>query len=148
LNEDVLRQYLFKETEIVQKIITRMAYNSFLIKGWSVTLVVASLLFKGNSYHYFVAFVPWFVFWCLDAYFLRIEKLYRYYYDWLIKNRLSNDENLLDMNSENLEKRFKDKIPCLVQTALSKTLIIFYGVLGLIIISFILINYYPLWIQS
>jgi hypothetical protein len=148
MEEKTLREYLFKETEFVQKIITRMGTNSFLIKGWSVTLVVASLLIKGTPYHHFVAFVPWVVFWFLDAYFLRLEKLYRVYYDWLIKHRLTNEENLLDMHCGRLEERFGKEVPCLVQTAFSKTLRVFYGILGFIIIMFILIDYGILLQQS
>jgi len=137
LDEDVLREYLLKETEIVQGIISRMANTSFLIKGWSVTLIVASLLLERGVYHHFIAFVPWFVFWCLDAYFLCLERLYRKLYDWLIKNRLKTDEYLLDMNID----RFRKELPCIIQTFFSKTLVLFYGLLLIIILVTVLINF-------
>lgn len=140
VDEKILREYLLKEAEIVQDIISRMANNSFFIKGWSVTLVVASLLFKGVAYHHFVAFLPWLIFWSLDAYFLRMERLYRKLYDWLINNRLKNDKFLLDTNKDRLEERFGKKVPCVSQIMISKTLIAFYGVLLIIIVSAILID--------
>jgi len=51
-----------------------MAGNSFLLKGWSVT--VTSGLFAlsakdNNPIFAFVAFFPSLVFWGLDAYYLR-----------------------------------------------------------------------------
>lgn len=142
VDKETLREYLLKETELVQGIISRMANNSFLIKGWSVTLVVASLLFKGVFYHHFVALIPWLIFWCYDAYFLRLEKLYRKSYDWLINNRLDNDRFLLDMAKDSLEERFGKEVPCLSQIAFSKTLVIFYGILFIIILSAILVDLY------
>jgi hypothetical protein len=132
-NKD-LRDYLFKEVEIVQDIISRMGTNSFLIKGWTATLVVASLIVQGAPYHHYVALLPLFVFWCLDAYFLRTEKLYRELYDWLIVNRQKSEESLLDMNKKSLETRFGKKVPCILQVMFSKTLVPFYGVLLAIII--------------
>ena len=140
MEQNVLREYLLKEVEIVQGIISRMGHNSFLIKGWSVTLVVASLLFKGIFYHHFVAFVPWFIFWWFDAYFLRLEKLYRMLYEWLVNNRLNSSEFLLDMDKDRLEGRFGEDVPCTYQIMLSKTVIVFYGFLLSIIVGSILLD--------
>jgi len=73
-----------KHLEFVQNVISRMAANSFLLKGWSVTLVAAifALATKdGNPSLLPVAYLPAFVFWFLDAYFLRQERLYRKLYD-------------------------------------------------------------------
>jgi len=139
-----LRQYLLKETEIAQDIISRMASNSFLIKGWTVTLVVASLLITGTSYHHYVAFLPWLIFWYYDAYFLRMEKLYRKLYGWLVKNRPNNDEFLLDMDKASLEKRFGREVPCTLQVMFSKTLVAFYGLLLIIIIVSIYVDLFVL----
>ena len=134
MDDKTLRQYLFKEVEIVQGIITRMGINSFLVKGWAITLVVASLLISGFSYHHFVAFLPWMIFWAYDAYFLRMEKLYRKLNDWLINNRYKSEEFLLDMNKSSLEKRFGKETPCLQHVMFSKTLIVFYGLLLVMIV--------------
>jgi hypothetical protein len=142
-NKD-LRDYLFEEVEIVEDIITRMGNNSFLVKGWAITLIVASLIISGFTYHHYVAFLPLIVFWCLDAYFLRMEKLYRKLYDWLIVNRLKSEEYLLDMNKGNLEKRFGKQTPCFLQVMFSKTLIAFYGVLLVIIIISVYVDFYVL----
>ena len=134
MDDKTLREYLFKEVEIVQDIITRMGTNSFLVKGWAITLIVASLLITGFSYHHFVAFLPWLIFWVYDAYFLRMEKLYRKLNDWLINNRSKSEEFLLDMNKSSLENRFGKETPCLQQVMFSKTLVVFYGVLLIMIV--------------
>ncbi|MEE9508954.1 MAG: hypothetical protein V3V81_00500, partial [Candidatus Bathyarchaeia archaeon] len=118
MDEKILREYLFAEVEIVERIISRMGNNSFLIKGWTVTLVVASILFEGifPSARAIVALLPWLIFWLYDTNFLKAEREYRELYDWLINHRLNNEEYLLDVDRKNLKKRFKSKVPCYSQT--------------------------------
>lgn len=145
MDDNTLREYLLKEVEIVQDVISRMGNNSFLIKGWAVTLIVASLLIIGTSYHHFVALLPWLVFWYLDAYFLRTERLYRKLYEWLVKNRVTSNEFLLDMDRTSLERRFGKEVLCTSQMMFSKTLIVFYGLLLIIIIFSI---YVDLFVQQ
>ena len=78
MDEKILREYLFAEVEIVERIISRMGNNSFLIKGWTVTLVVASILFEGifPSARVMVALLPWLIFWLYDTNFLKAEREY------------------------------------------------------------------------
>jgi hypothetical protein len=62
-NKESLKEYMLKEIEIIQDIIKRMAFNSFMIKGWAITLVVVSLLLKGtDKYQIWIAFIPLLVF--------------------------------------------------------------------------------------
>jgi len=73
-----------KHLEFIQAVISRMAGNSFLIKGWSIALVAASfaLAAKDTNINYiFVAYFPILIFWLLDGYFLWQERLYRDLYD-------------------------------------------------------------------
>ena len=76
--------FFLKEIDIIQSIIKRMSHNSFLLKGWTITLVVVSLLLKGTQEHVFLAIIPLITFWLLDSYFLRQERLYRKLYEWVI----------------------------------------------------------------
>jgi hypothetical protein len=142
MDDKVLREFLLKEVEITQDVINRMGTNSFLIKGWVIILVVASLLIGGTSYYHYVAFLPWLMFWYLDAYFLRLEKLYRTLYDWQIKNRETNKEFLLDMERSSLEKRFGKETPSLTRVMFSVTLLVFYGLLLVVIIASIFADLY------
>ena len=122
-DRSVLKEYMLKEIVLIQDIIKRMASNSFMIKGWAVTLVVATLLLKGSKHQVLIAFIPLFVFWFLDAYFLWQERLYRKLYDWVVDNRLKTDEYLLSMNAY----RFKDKVQSKLRIMFSITLCSFYG---------------------
>ena len=115
-----LRDYLFKEVDVVQPIINRMGYNSFLIKGWTITLVVIVLVFRNTSEQTYLAFIPLFTFWILDAYYLRQERLYRDLYKWLITNRLKTKEPLLSMDTSRFDVSIRSVL-C------SLTLLLFYG---------------------
>jgi hypothetical protein len=69
-----------KRLEILQSIITRMAQNSFTIKGWAVTVMTALLAFSNkDSDRWFAAYAlyPAMAFWGLDAYYLMQERLFR-----------------------------------------------------------------------
>jgi hypothetical protein len=66
--------------KMVQAVIARMAQNSFLLKGWSVTLVTAmnALAISGKRPGYAIlALFPALAFWGLDAFYLRQERLFR-----------------------------------------------------------------------
>lgn len=73
-----------KHLELIQGIISRMANNSFLLKGWSVTLVAGlfALADKDTNHRLaLVAYLPAIAFWGLDAYFLSQERRFRSLYD-------------------------------------------------------------------
>jgi len=135
-NKDNLKEYMLKEIDIIQDIIKRMAFNSFMIKGWSITLVVVSLLLKGTEkYQVCIAFIPLLVFWFLDAYFLRQERMYRILYDWVINNRLKTEEYLFDMKT----RRFENEVQSVPRIMFSITLGWFYGSIAILVIIYTLI---------
>lgn len=73
-----------KHLELIQSVITRMAGNSFLIRGWSVTLVSAlfALAAKDADRSFVVvSYFPCVMFWCLDAYYLSQERKFRSLYE-------------------------------------------------------------------
>lgn len=73
----------FKHLDLIQGIINRMASNSFMLKGWAVTLMVGifALASKDTDKRYFfIAYIPLIVFWGLDAFYLQQERLYRSLY--------------------------------------------------------------------
>ena len=128
LEKEQIDKFFVEELKIIQDIIKRMAFNSFMIKGWAVTLVVVTLLLKGDRYQVLIAFIPLLVFWFLDAYFLRQERLYRELYKWVVVNRLKTEEYLFDMNSY----RFKDNVQSKLRIMFSITLGWFYGAVGVL----------------
>ena len=134
-NKENLKEYMFKEIDLIQDIIKRMAFNSFMVKGWAITLVVVALLLKGTQYQVWVAFIPLLVFWFLDAYFLLQERLYRKLYEWVVNNRLETEEYLFDMDAN----RFRDKVQSIPRIMCSITLVLFYGFIAILIIIYALI---------
>lgn len=132
-----LRRDLEKEIDIIQGIINRLAHDSFLVKGWAITLIVVTLLLKGSEEKMIVAFVPLVAFWILDSYYLRQERLYRELYKWVISNRLNTTEYLFDMNAS----RFKDKVQSLPHVMFSITLFTFYGSIALLLLLLVLYHF-------
>ena len=103
-----------------------MGQNSFLLKGWSVTVVAAlfALASKGsNDLFVLVAYFPAFMFWFLDGFFLHQEKLYRKLYEEIAVGRISNDEFTLNTTP------VKNDVDSLPAVLFSKTLLPFYGVM-------------------
>ncbi len=78
---------------LIQGVVNRLAQNSFYYKGWSVILVSAmfALAAKDARLQFvLVAYFPAIVFWCLDGYFLSVERRFRDLYNEARKR--SDDE--------------------------------------------------------
>jgi hypothetical protein len=108
------KENLHKEIDLIQECIKRMANNSFLLKGWTISLVAVVLaLSEKNVNPYFlglVVLVPLISFWYLDAFFLYTEKLYRKMYEWVITERpKSNNEKMYDLNPHRFKNELKVK---------------------------------------
>lgn len=130
---------LFKEIDLIQSCINRMASNSFEIKKWTVGIVaiLAGLLKQGGDTKDIRACLLFLMvivmFWGLDAFFLKTEKLYRKKYAWVIQNRLKeNADHLFDLNpyEEQMMLDSNTNMPCLFGVMFSKTLFPFYFVLA------------------
>ncbi|MDC5840418.1 hypothetical protein OPW33_13895 [Vibrio europaeus] len=79
--------------QFIQDVITRMNSNSFLIKGWAITLIAALLaLSADNNPQLFIAsYIVSPIFWFLDGFFLSQERKFRKLYDHV---RTLNEENI------------------------------------------------------
>lgn len=72
-----------KHLELIQAVVSRLAQQSFALKGISVTLVLAVFAFvgqDGDTLSLSLALLPALSFWGLDAYYLRHERLFRELY--------------------------------------------------------------------
>lgn len=75
---------IIKHLEMIQNVIARMSANSFMLKGWSVTLIVGILTLSPESTNKVFLFIPFFpviLFWGLDSYYLKKERMYRKLYN-------------------------------------------------------------------
>ncbi len=73
-----------KHLEFIQNTITRMAHNSFLLKGWCITVVGAIIGINKDGINWKVTTLAIFLtlmFWILDGYFLSQERYFRGRYD-------------------------------------------------------------------
>lgn len=77
-----------KHFEICQATITRLAQNSFAIKGWAVTFVSAICALATDKMAVAISVVPAIVFWGLDAFYLRQERLYRELYKAMMAGKV------------------------------------------------------------
>jgi len=74
--------------KLIQAIINRLAGNSFLLKGWTVTLVAGLSAFAKSDSNPSFAWIAVFVvavFSVLDAYYLALEHAYRDLYDEAVR---------------------------------------------------------------
>ena len=111
--------------QMIEMVIERMAKNSFTLKGWSVTLVVAIFGFSiqtTQQKYILIAYVPIIVFWFLDAYYLLIERKYKSLYKLtLLKSETEID---FDMDINNLSDSKKSNY---LFSVLSATELMFYA---------------------
>lgn len=82
-----------KHMEFIQAVIARQAGNSFLIKGWAITVSGAIYGFAINGLNWQLAAVglaPALIFCFLDAYYLWQERLFRYLYNAVRRGQVSD----------------------------------------------------------
>jgi len=150
MNEDSLpNDTLHKEIDLIQLCISNMTHNSFLLKGWLITLIVAVIALLPKELKIdikglcIIGSIMTLCFWYLDAYFLKQERLFRWKYDWVIQNRLKGiTDYLYDLSPTNSHMWLSDekgklkKEPYIIRIMFTKSLTPFYG---LIYILFILL---------
>jgi hypothetical protein len=94
-----MKESKLKHIDIIQSTISRMAQNSFTIKGWTITILVGLFVFlqKDNFRNNMIIYlVPIIFFWSLDSYYLWQERLFRKLYNDVIVN--VTEESDLSMN--------------------------------------------------
>lgn len=124
----------------IQAIISRMGSNSFMLKGWSVTLVAAMFALSvkdADKRFMFMAYFPVIVFWTLDAFFLHQEKLFRQLYADVASGLVSSDGFSLDVSI------VRDKVPSQLSVMFSKTLLSFHGTVFFVVLLALFGFYVP-----
>ena len=126
-----------KHLELIQGVVNRLSTNSFLLKGWSVVLVSALFALSAgdsNPAFVFLAYIPAFVFWGLDGYFIWEEKKFRKLYDHV--RRLEEADVDFSMDTTGI----RDQAGTWWGATVSKTLVPFHGVLiGAIIVVMLIV---------
>ena len=125
-----------KHLEFIQNAINRMANNSFIIKGWCITLAVAliALLEKEdiNKCYIVFSFLPLLFFWFLDAFYLKTERQYRRLYTDISKKGKKEIDFSMDITL------YKE---CYVEALFSRTLLPFYlSLMGIVLVIIFIVK--------
>jgi hypothetical protein len=125
-----------KHLEFIQAIVARMAGNSFIIKQLTVTVATGLIGVAAQQTSALIAaaaVLPAVVFWGLDAYFLRQERLFRRLYDDV---RRPAEQRLHPVEPFSLSiVNYVDDVPAWSQTLWSTTLLMLHGVVLLVVIG-------------
>lgn len=150
--EKIKRDDLYKEIDLIQACITRMADNSFRLKELYISLIsvaITVMMTQESEWLIICIFLlcVTLIFWGLNAFFLKIETLYRWKYDWVIEMRKAGEQSyLFDLNPHNKDMwlDIKNKNECFMKFVFAKTLVPLYGTIEgaslLIIIYFLIVN--------
>lgn len=134
-NGNITVEEFHKEIDLIQGCISRMANNSFLLKGWLVSIIAVILALSINESNKIVIissiiFIT-ISFWYLDAFFMKTEILYRKLYEWVIVKRQQGcRDKQYDLNPH----RFDKEVDNVIRIMFSRTLRCFYGSVMIIII--------------
>ena len=120
---------------LIEEIIKRMANNTFIIKGWAITVISALLTiensFKANFRIDMIIIVVDGAFCFLDCFFLRKERLYRNLYANVIK--CSKDKEMqIDYYNLNT-KLYTNRRTRYINVIFSKSILPLYGILGFLV---------------
>ena len=126
-----------KHLEFIQASITRLAGNTFILKGWCITLIAAlfALSAKDSDKIYaLLAYYPVIIFWILDGYFLAVERRFRALYDRV--RTVTEEEIDFSMDTRDFADEYCNTW---AGAALSRTLIVYYGALAFLMLLVLLI---------
>ena len=137
--EPLSTEIIHKEIDLIQSVITRMANNSFLLKGWVITIIVAVLALKNDTivtgksqFIPLMLLLPLLTFWYLDAFYLHKERCFRELYKWVVNNRKYSSDHLYSLDYSRVEK----EVDGICKIMRSSTLSTFYGMALIIPVSY------------
>ena len=117
--------------EFIQGVINRLSSNTFLFKGWSITIIGAvftAMITTGNNDLLWLILGIVLMFWAIDAYYLMLERGYRKLYSQVAK--ASPEKIDYGMNIGQFIK-----FSAWAEALRRPVLLLFYGVILMIIIE-------------
>ena len=130
MNENTANK--IKHLEFTQNTIVRMNTNSFQIKAFTITIISALIIFaaRANPLYILIGIFPTILFWALDAYYLHIERKFRVIYNNVAGIKKDIDIKDFEMPIHKINTGFYYYMGVLF----SKTLMLFYGVIFIVLI--------------
>ncbi len=129
--ENVTREDWHKHLEFIQAVVTRLAQNSYLLKGWTIILVAATFalsLSVTSAWLVAIALLPTVAFSILDAYYLRQERLFRELYNNVRQSPDSVEAFSMDASP------YKDAVSGTARILLSVSVGLFYIPVALVVL--------------
>jgi hypothetical protein len=124
-----------KHLEMLQAVINRMASNSFVFKGWAVTIITGISAFAAqgsNNKLLLVAFFATLLFWAVDAYYLSLERCYRALYTVVANKDIKKIDFNMSLKDHNIAESWLSALRAPV-------LLGFYGSVALLIVIVVII---------
>lgn len=122
--------------EFIQGVINRLSSNTFLFKGWSITIIgavfTAMIATNNNDFLWLILGIV-LMFWAIDAYYLMLERGYRKLYKQVAET--SSEKIDYGMNAGQFIK-----FSAWLEALRRPVLLLFYGVILMIIIGIIIHN--------
>ena len=131
-----MKESKLKHIDIVQSTISRMAQNSFAIKGWTITVLVGLFVFlqKDNFRNNMIIYlIPIIFFWVLDSYYLWQERLFRKLYNKIIDDLTIESD--LSMDTSIYKKKYS-----FIVTLFSISELLSYGSLLILVVLLLKIS--------
>lgn len=123
--------------QLIENVIERMAKNSFIIKGWTLTALggLATLYIANQdkkwSYDLLILIlICTLIFWWHDAYYLKLERQYRALY------KIVSEKDPAEIDFSMLPPETNESVPCV---ALRPVLRYSYGIIVFIVIILLFI---------
>lgn len=122
--------------EFIQGVINRLSSNTFLFKGWSITIIgavfTAMIAANNNDFLWLILGIV-LMFWAIDAYYLMLERGYRKLYKQVAET--SSEKIDYGMNIGQFIK-----FSAWLEALRRPVLLLFYGVILMIVIGIIIHN--------
>ena len=133
------QESIVEHLKMVQGVINRMAQTSFILKGWMITVVITILgvsLGLSNNKLGLLALFPVLIFWGLDAYYLRQERLFRGLYELILQDPEHTTIPPFSMKTDYC----KDSVPSWWSSLFSQTECVMYlsSIAVILVVSFII----------
>lgn len=124
-----------KHLDFMQGIISRLNGNSFVIKGWAITIVsavLALLASTDNKSFIYITMLPILVFWVLDSFYLQSERKYVVLYEKTIAPNSTIPAFSLNIGADEVAN---DPRTSYASCFLSRTILSFYLFLLLVALT-------------
>jgi hypothetical protein len=128
----------------IQAIVGRLSQHSFVIRGWSVTLVsvMFAIIASQNRQSWVMvlfALGSTLIFWILDAYYLRRERMFRHLYDAAAK-RLTEGSVAPEVRPFDMDIRgYAARVPSFVATLFAGHIVAIPAMLASLIVTYALL---------